>query len=439
LIQPKVNLRKILAIILLLNSFPLWSETPSYHNQLEAFCKLQKELSCENLEVPLPPKLELAQISTVLACQNYYQASHCEEVKNSLGKDRHSLIVSCDPKQLCKDYIELDKVQCAIDGAKDQFTFLNLAFLVGMGIGGNVALATSSVMLPALVYSAGKTAEECHKDTNYKMMAVRMHNLSLMEDERPLDVQGKNKALLDMQCADLNSFLRNRLDELVRQRTERQMWSVNGKVSKQSAESKAMLELLRSNKCLRPAHIKENLCKGLSGLVTGVLISGGTNLITRAVSGNIALPKLTLPKLSKAKYKEKKLRWIYIGEESSGVKYFSKETLQKYKVSVNSEGKLVDARGKPLNVKEGMYVMDAEGNFYVHPGHVKGELHHSSFFAGGPVAGAGELTVVNGVLRYIDRSSGHYQPESLHFQQVVEELSVKGVDVKNAQNVNNYK
>jgi len=64
-----------------------------------------------------------------------------------------------------------------------------------------------------------------------------------------------------------------------------------------------------------------------------------------------------------------------------------------------------------------IFVMDENGEFYSSFRHDPTKFYHSSFLAGGPVAGSGEWVVVNGVLQYIDNDSGHYVPkEDLHSQ-----------------------
>jgi hypothetical protein len=74
----------------------------------------------------------------------------------------------------------------------------------------------------------------------------------------------------------------------------------------------------------------------------------------------------------------------------------------------------------------GIYVMSAEGNIYA-GGHAVGHRHHSSFLAGGAVAGAGEMEVHNGRLLWISNKSGHYRPDFFMLFQVLEELRSAGV------------
>lgn len=75
-----------------------------------------------------------------------------------------------------------------------------------------------------------------------------------------------------------------------------------------------------------------------------------------------------------------------------------------------------------------MYVMDPNGTFYAAP-QIGGRFQHSSFLAGGPIAGAGEMTVSDGKLKRISNSSGHYMPDILNMVQVLQELASRGVDL----------
>lgn len=54
-------------------------------------------------------------------------------------------------------------------------------------------------------------------------------------------------------------------------------------------------------------------------------------------------------------------------------------------------------------------------------------VHHSSPFAGGDVAGAGEIKTKGGKVTYVDNESGHYLPKLSHLQNVVIQLLRSGV------------
>jgi hypothetical protein len=107
------------------------------------------------------------------------------------------------------------------------------------------------------------------------------------------------------------------------------------------------------------------------------------------------------------------------------------------------DGKLHDSDGMPFDTSGGrslhssggraIFVMDEQGNIYASNDHRRGRFHHSSFLAGGPVAGAGELRVVDGKLELISDQSGHYLPPRELTQQVVDRLRSLGVEVSDDQ------
>ena len=72
--------------------------------------------------------------------------------------------------------------------------------------------------------------------------------------------------------------------------------------------------------------------------------------------------------------------------------------------------------------------MSADGRFYS-TSHKIGLFHHSSFLAGGAVAGAGEMQVVGGTLKYITNKSGHYWPGDRELVQTLTALKRASVDI----------
>ena len=97
-----------------------------------------------------------------------------------------------------------------------------------------------------------------------------------------------------------------------------------------------------------------------------------------------------------------------------------------------SDGTPLDTRGnhsKFLGAGFAIYAMDGNGRLYVGQ-HAVGLFHHSSFMAGGNVAGAGELLVREGRLIAISNKSGHYQPRTEHLQRVLQQLHGKGVSME---------
>jgi hypothetical protein len=99
-----------------------------------------------------------------------------------------------------------------------------------------------------------------------------------------------------------------------------------------------------------------------------------------------------------------------------------------------------DAHTKPLDTTRmvtanmgpgyAIYVMSDTGSIHV-SSHSVGNRHHSSLLAGGNVAGAGELQVHAGTLKWISNKSGHYFPEVAHFLQTIQRLMKNGVPLDN--------
>ncbi len=107
------------------------------------------------------------------------------------------------------------------------------------------------------------------------------------------------------------------------------------------------------------------------------------------------------------------------------------------------DGSLYDNDGRPFDTSSGgsvhsgggraIFVMDEHGNIYASNHHAPGRFHHSSFLAGQPVAGAGELRVIDGKLEVLSDQSGHYRPPREFTRQVVEHLRSLGVEIRDDQ------
>ena len=131
----------------------------------------------------------------------------------------------------------------------------------------------------------------------------------------------------------------------------------------------------------------------------------------------------------------------YVGEETgavwgTAVKYLSAEERKAYELTVQADGLLYNAQGQLFDTKgagtvtgkgKAIFVMSATGEVYASLNHQAGLFHHSSFLAGGPVAAAGELEVLNGVITSVSNRSGHYTPEHTYTHQFVEQLWRQGV------------
>jgi len=121
------------------------------------------------------------------------------------------------------------------------------------------------------------------------------------------------------------------------------------------------------------------------------------------------------------------------GEEKTGEVIYLNSTQREERRIAIEKGLVYDHTGKPVpdtrssHKNQNNYVMDAAGNFYLFDEFTVHSIRHSSIFAGGPVAGAGNLVIKQGRIVYIDSSSGHYPSKPL-FANVLKELSACGVD-----------
>jgi hypothetical protein len=86
-----------------------------------------------------------------------------------------------------------------------------------------------------------------------------------------------------------------------------------------------------------------------------------------------------------------------------------------------------------------IYVMTTDGDIFIRPedpmqpsGSIKGHFRHSSFLAGGEVGAAGEIAVKNGRVGDVTPGSGHYHPQTEHFEAFQKELLDRGVDLSGA-------
>jgi hypothetical protein len=113
------------------------------------------------------------------------------------------------------------------------------------------------------------------------------------------------------------------------------------------------------------------------------------------------------------------LRDEYHGENDPNLSPFervrdlSAAELEATRVFVGPDGRLYRAAdGTPFHAPgRAMFVMDHAGNLYAldaATSEISGLLHHSSFFAGAPVAAAGEIKVVHGRMLAMHDQNGHY-------------------------------
>ena len=153
------------------------------------------------------------------------------------------------------------------------------------------------------------------------------------------------------------------------------------------------------------------------------------------------LPPLNVTKGIQDQYKGEEVPGNSIWN-GSAVKYLNESERGVYQITIR-DGKLYDSDGNLFDTSSGgsvhssdpraIYVVDQDGNLYASNTQIIGQFHHSSFLAGGDVAGAGELKVVDGNLQLITDQSGHYLPTQAMTDQVVEYLRARGVQISNDQ------
>ncbi|MGC4987702.1 hypothetical protein [Nocardia salmonicida] len=76
-----------------------------------------------------------------------------------------------------------------------------------------------------------------------------------------------------------------------------------------------------------------------------------------------------------------------------------------------------------------IFAMDHDGKLYSAPFHILGEFHHSSFLAGAPAAGAGEIAAHQGRVIMISDHSTHYRPARKFTRQVLDSLRRHGAEI----------
>jgi hypothetical protein len=160
-------------------------------------------------------------------------------------------------------------------------------------------------------------------------------------------------------------------------------------------------------------------------------------VIEAALEKMKALSRLSKKTLRTSTYRTHKMNSIFKGEQfgyifESSVKYLSETERMKLKVQFK-DGKWLDVNGVPLNAKKAIYVMDSNGNIFFKSNPIVGVFQHSSFFAGKPVAAAGEISVQNGIATLINRKSKHYLPSEEMLEQFLTQVKSQGVEIEKIQ------
>ena len=157
--------------------------------------------------------------------------------------------------------------------------------------------------------------------------------------------------------------------------------------------------------------------------------------------------KKNLSKIRRVKFRTTKMLKKYIGEENgivlfnfSKVKYLTEVERLEYELVI-IDGKFYTKSGKLFDTALGgidrfritgkaIFVMNKEGRIFATLDYPIGTFHHSSFFAGAEVAAAGEITVIKGVIKFVSKQSGHYQPSTKYMKQFMQVLKENGIDTK---------
>lgn len=136
-----------------------------------------------------------------------------------------------------------------------------------------------------------------------------------------------------------------------------------------------------------------------------------------------------------------KMRTEYISKDANNARFarFDEQRREAHRIVVK-DCLAFHPQGQPVadtsNNKgdRANYVMDAAGNIYLFDQYINPSIRHSSIFpgtresGGEPVAGAGEITIKNQRIVYVDANSGHY-PARAVLGQVKQELNRNGCDL----------
>jgi len=114
----------------------------------------------------------------------------------------------------------------------------------------------------------------------------------------------------------------------------------------------------------------------------------------------------------------------------TNVRYLDEVAREEYLLRIEG-GKVTSSEGGGYDThgEFAIFVLSPDGALYATTEDETGIFHHSSFLAGGPVAGAGELIVAGGSITTFTDRSGHYRPGTAHTGQTLCWLAEQGVDL----------
>ncbi len=171
-------------------------------------------------------------------------------------------------------------------------------------------------------------------------------------------------------------------------------------------------------------------------VVAGIAVLSGLTLNSAVAGGAPETPPHVLTPKTEALYPVLEIEWKALFADHVGFvrsHYMTGHERERFRVVIE-RGVVYTSQGDVFPDASAtdhfIYVMDAAGNFYVGNQTLDPKLHHSSFFAGKPVAAAGEIQISKGTITMINRSSGHYKPGLEAFQRVLDELQRDGVEIE---------
>lgn len=127
--------------------------------------------------------------------------------------------------------------------------------------------------------------------------------------------------------------------------------------------------------------------------------------------------------------------WVKINKpQLPRTQYLNTTELEACKQKIDGSKVLYNSSGQKHNAGMKMFVMNTEGEFFVHkkerPTPEKPGCNHSSFFHGAPVAAVGFMHFnEEGDLIAIDDYSGHYKPGKQQVLNVMHALNAQGFDL----------
>jgi hypothetical protein len=295
---------KLAALILaLIFSAARASERPedaAFRAQLSSFCenRARETKICPNDKAGKPSESP-AQVMAAL-CAARYRERGCATVAATIA-DKSELI-SCSAESLCNGQLGAQTASCVLDGVRGMLTIKSLsstalgaAMAGGLGAAGGILAA-----MPFLAYDASESSRQCDQDAAFKRAAIKIHNLSLHQGERPLaldekdgDGLGQDRGLLKVPCFELIRFLQSRDDAFSYKRLEASRWQLDPDRSPTPA-SEILKGLVNANECLRDDAIVKRFCRTLTSLGIGAALGAGLNASARvgarSLESSIAAP-----------------------------------------------------------------------------------------------------------------------------------------------------